>query len=117
MPSQSEKEILNQVFDEDQRHPIIDVEPDLKIEKEVEGYLEKVEKEQFLNQPINDAYGQPLISPPVPQEPKIVLPLDQNQYVLGAKQKVTESIRWLVTWCGRIIKILGARAIFRETKN
>lgn len=115
MSPQSEKEILNQLFDDDgEKYPVIDAEPNPEVAKEIQSYVEKVEKEQFLAQPITDDYGQPLVSPPTPQQPKIVLPLTQNQYLLGFKQKVTESIRWLVTWCGRLLKILGNRADFRK---
>ena len=117
MSTQSEKEILNQLFNDDgEKHLVIDAEPNPEVAKDIQSYLQKVEKEQFLDQPITDDFGQPLISPPVPQQPKIVLPITQNQYLLGFQQKVTESIRWLVTWCGRLIKILGNRADFRKNE-
>jgi len=117
MASLSEKEILNQVFEEKQKHSVIDAEPDLKVEKEIQNYLQKAEEEQYLGQPIVDDYGQPLVSPPVPQEPKIILPISQGQYTIGLTQKFTESVRWLVAWCGRLIKILGKRAVFRESNK
>lgn len=117
MSPQSEKEILNQLLNDDgEKHPVIDAEPNPEVAKEIQSYLEKVEKEQFLAQPITDNYGQPLVSPPAPQQPKIVLPITQNQYLAGFKQKVTESIRWLVAWCGRLIKILDNRASFRKNE-
>lgn len=117
MPDRSEKEILNQLFSDDgEKYPVIDAEPNPEVAKEIQSYIKKVEKEQFLAQPITDNYGQPLVSPPAPQQPKIVLPITQNQYLAGFKQKVTESIRWLVTWCGRLVKILGNRADFRKNE-
>ena len=117
MPPQSEKEILNQLFDDDgEKHPVIDAEPNPEVAEDIQSYVEKVEKEQFLNQPITDNFGQPLVSPPSSQQPKIILPITQNQYMEGIKQKMTESIRWLVTWCGRMIKILGNRANFRNNE-
>jgi len=107
MPPQSEKEISNQVFN-------IDADPSPEVTEEIRPYVEKVEKEQFLNQPITDNFGQPLVSPPASQQPKIILPITQSQYMEGFKQKMTESIRWLVTWCGRMIKVLGNKADFRH---
>lgn len=118
MPDLPEKEILNRLFREDnEKYPVVDAEPNPKIEKEVEDYIEKVEKEAELSKPITDNYGQPLISAPSPQQPQIVLPMTQNQYLFGLKQKITESVRWLAVWCGRLLKIFGARITFREAKN
>ncbi len=117
MSNLPEKEILNELFKEDgEKYPVVDAEPNPEIEKDLESYFEKVEKEQYLSQPITDDYGQPLVSAPAPQQPNIVLPVTQNLYLSGLKQKVTESVRWLAVWCGKLIKIFGARAIFRETK-
>lgn len=116
MADLSEKEVLNRIFqDENKKFPVVDAEPSPKIEKEIVAYIEKVEREQFLQKPITDDFGQPLVSPPSPQQPKIVLPITKNQYYFGLTQKITESIRWLTTWCGRLIKIFGTRIIFRET--
>ena len=118
MPSLSEKELLNKLFQESgEKYPVIDAEPSPKIEKDVQDYIEKVEKEQFLSQPITDDYGQPIISPPASQDPKIVLPITQNQYLLGLQEKITESIRWLAVWCGRLVKIFGQKAVFRKVQT
>lgn len=114
MPNLTEKEILNSLFSEQTKYPVIDNEPNPIIEKEVEGYIARVEKEAELVKPITDNFGQALISPPSSQQPKIVLPVTQNQYLFGMTQKITQSIRWLVVWCQRLIKIFGPRAVFRE---
>lgn len=117
MAGLSEKEILNQIFqDENKKYPVIDAEPNPEIEKELEPYLEKIEKEQFLQKTITDDYGQALVSAPSPQQPNIVLPISQNQYNIGLTQKVTESVRWLAEWCKRLVKIFGNRIVFREAK-
>lgn len=114
MPAQSEKEILNQLFSENEKYPVTDAEPNPEIDKDIESYIEKIEKEVYLSKPINDNYGQPLVSPPSPQKPNIVLPLSKLRYEFGLTQKVTESIRWLAAWCGRLIKIFGTRISFEE---
>jgi hypothetical protein len=116
MADLSEKEILNQIFrDENKKYPIIDAEPEIEIKEELTPFLEKVEKEQYLQKPITDDYGQPIISAPAPQQPKIILPISQNQYNFGLTQKVTDSVRWLAEWCQRLFKIFGNRIVFRET--
>lgn len=115
MPDLPEKEILNQLFNDTEKYPVVE-ESEPAIDKEVEPYIQKLEKEIYLSKPITDNYGQPLISPPAPQDPKIVLPITNTLYVFGLTQKVTEAVRWLSEWCKRLIKIFGKRAIFREEK-
>ncbi len=113
MPDLSEKEILSKLFTETEKFPVT-VEGEPKIDKEVEPLIQKLEEEIYLAKPITDDYGQPLVSPPAPQQPQIVLPVTQTAYLYGLKQKVSKSIRWLTEWCLRLIKIFGFRAVFRE---
>lgn len=116
MANLPEKEILNQLFKEDEKFPLIE-ETEPKIDKEVEPYIQKIEKEIFLARPITDDYGQPLVSPAAPQQPKIVLPISKSQYSFGLTQKISESIRWLAEWCLRLVKIFGSRITFRELET
>jgi len=78
-----------------------------RIPKEIEGWLEKVEKgDIYLAKPvIDDQTGQTLVTAPSAKKPKIILPLTRQQIVSGLKQKTTEAIRWLAEWCLRLIKI------------
>lgn len=117
MPDLPEKEILNQLFAEEEQYPIEVKEESPKIEKEIEPLIKKVEEEIFLSKPITDDYGQPLVSPPAPQNPTIVLPITKSSYMQGLKQKVTESIRWLAEWCLRLIKIFGKNISFRKEEG
>lgn len=118
MPDLPEKEILNRLFNEqDMKVPIIETEVEPKIDKEVEPYIQKLEKEIYLSKPITDDYGQPLVSAPSAQQPQITLPVSQDKYALGLTRKVSESIRWLAEWCLRIIKIFGSRTVFREERT
>jgi len=115
MPDRSEKEILNQLFKEGNEIVTFKVEDESpKLDKEVEPLVEKIEKEVYLNKPVTDDYGAPLVSPPSVQNPIISLPVSKMLYEVGLKQKVEDSMRWLSEWCSRIIKILGGRASFRE---
>jgi len=113
-----EKELLNELFPggSEEKYPVIE-EKEKEIEKDVQPYIEKIEKEIYLAKPVVDDYGQTLVTAPSAQPPQIVLPITQSQLFYGLKQKVTESIRWLTEWCLRIIKIFGAGAVFQKEKN
>jgi hypothetical protein len=116
-PEKDEKKILEEVFrDKETEFPVI-AESEPEVDKEVESYIEKVEKEIYLSKPITDDAGQPLVSPPAPQDPQIILPISDDQLNSGLKHKVSDSIRWLSEWCLRLVKIFGSRAVFREVKQ
>jgi len=115
MPELPEKEILNQLFKEENETFSVKVEEEPELSPELEPAIKKVEREIYLSKPITDDNNQPLISSPASQNPTIVLPVSQNQYSQGLTQKVSESIRWLAEWCLRIIKIFGTKAEFRKT--
>ena len=74
--------------------------------KEVERWVEKLEKGEDIQlpHPIQDDFGQTLVQPAVPQKPKIVLPMTEEEINIGLKQKVVNSIRWMAEWCLRIFK-------------
>ena len=116
MPDLPEKEILNRIFSEGEKFPVEETGVEPEINKEVKPLIQKVEEEIYLSKPIMDDYGQPLVSPPAPQQPKIVLPVTKTAYLYGLTQKVTESIRWLAEWCLRLVKIFGGKITFREVE-
>lgn len=112
-----EKEVLNTLFPEEgERYPVVE-EKEKEIEKEVQPYIEKIEKEIYLAKPITDDYGQTLVTAPSAQPVQVVLPVTQTTLLYGLKQKVNESVRWLAEWCLRIIKIFGSRAVFQKEEN
>ena len=84
--------------------------------KEVEGWIEKLEKAEDvkLPQPVKDDYGQILVDSAAPIKPKIVLPLDDKQITFGLAQKVAQSIRWLAQWCLRLIKMHPERVEYKK---
>lgn len=88
--------------------------PDLS--REVEGYLEKIEKEDhFLaNQVLDDQTGQPLVTSPQAQKPTIILPLTMSEYQDGLKKSIELAWRWLSEWSRRVKKMLGEQAGFKE---
>lgn len=64
--------------------------------KEAEGYIEKVEKEAELV----------LVGAAPPQQPKVTLPLTDDQIKKGLHHKIWEGIRWLAEWCLRQLKMV-----------
>ena len=115
MPDSPEKEILNQLFKEEQTFPITQ-EEEPQVNEEMKPLIQKVEEEIYLSKPVTDNSGQPMVSSPATVTPTIILPISQNTYLLGLKKTVSFSIRWLAEWCGRIIKIFGSKAGFQEAK-
>ena len=91
-----------------------DLEP--RPSKEVEGYLERVEKgDVHLTKPVlDDQTGQVLVTAPSAQQPTIVLPLDKEEIVVALKKKVSEAVRWLAEWCMRLIKMDPQRVSFKQ---
>lgn len=84
--------------------------------KEIAGWLERVEKgDIYLAKPvIDDQTGQPLVSAPSTKKPKIILPLDKEELIIGLKQKVSEAVKWLSEWCLRLIKMNPEGVEFRN---
>jgi len=68
--------------------------------KEAEGYIEKIEKEAELV--VEGAAA--------PQQPKVTLPLTDDQIKKGLHHKIWEGIRWLAEWCLRQLKILNSKS-------
>lgn len=83
--------------------------PELKISREIAGWLERIERGDTINlkKPvIDDQTGQVLVTSPSAKKPKItILPLEKDEFIQGLNQKISEAIRWLAEWCLRLIKI------------
>jgi len=82
------------------------------------SWLEKVEKGDYvLKKPVqDDQTGQILVTSPQAQKPKIILPLDLNEYEAGLSAKISQSLRWLAEWSRRLIKMLGYQVGFKTTQ-
>lgn len=80
-----------------------------EIPPEVEE-VEAVAGQEFsLPGPATDDAGQVLLDNATPQQVVITLPLTEEQMLIGLRQKVTESLRWLAEWTKRLLKIMGGR--------
>ncbi len=97
--------------------PITEFTRSVDLEPEVEGWLEKVEKEDSqLQQPVtDDKTGQVILDDSQQQGGfKVVLPMSQDEVDKGLHHKVLDSVRWLAEWCIRMIKMFGNKVTYRR---
>ena len=97
--------------------PITEYTRQVDLEPEVEGWLEKVEKEDSqLQQPVTDDKGQVVLDDSQKQQSgfKAILPLTKDEVNKGLQHKVIDSVRWLAEWCIRMIKIFGNKVAYRR---
>ncbi len=86
----------------------IPVQPE--VTPEVEGYVERVEKEHALPAGLADDYVKQVgMVATAPQQPRVKLPLTSTQIQQGLHHKVWEAITWLAQWCVRQMKMLSLR--------
>ncbi len=92
---------------------------------EVEGYIERIEKQAEVKQPaagqtptqptagLADAAAKQAVSlAPKGQKQTIVLPLDEEGVKKGLHHKVWEAIRWLAEWSVFMIKKYPGRVFY-----
>lgn len=91
-------------------------QPEISI-KGVEGWIEKVEKNIYLNKPATDDQGQVIVTSTQAKPNKIVLPLSKSGLVKGLKEGVGEAVRWLAEWSLRLIKMNPGRVLFKTRKK
>ncbi|MBI1871903.1 hypothetical protein HYS10_00625 [Candidatus Collierbacteria bacterium] len=99
--------------------------------QEVEGYIEKIEKQAekpVPPSPLQPAPGTTTAPPPVYDDMgkavmqsakgtgklNIVLPLDEEGIRTGLHHKVIDGIRWLAEWCVFIIKKYPGRVFYKK---
>ena len=96
--------------------------------REVEGYIERVEKQAETQAQVQSA-SQVQVTQPVAQQqqdmgslvsaqladvtkPKIILPLNQVQIEEGMHHKIVDGIKWLAEWCVMMIKKYPGRVFY-----
>lgn len=85
--------------------------------KELEGYLEKIEREVKKEPVLDDVNRQVVLTPTQTQQVTITLPLTDEEVQLGLHHKIVDSVRWLAEWCIRIAKkaaLLGFRVVYKR---
>ena len=108
------KEILEAVasgFKERVVTAVEEVPENPELEPEVEGYIEKVEKDPELMKKMADDYVKTVgLQSANPQNPKVQIPLTDDQIKDGLHHKVWEAVRWLAEWCLRQIKVIRSHS-------
>lgn len=100
--------------------PMTEYTRQVDLEPEVEGWLEKVEKEDSqLQQPVIDSSspgssGQVVLDNAQPSNFKVILPMSKDEVEKGLHHKIIDSARWLAEWCIRMIKMFGNRVAYRR---
>jgi hypothetical protein len=88
--------------------------PEIERASEVAGYIEIVEKEAELTNPVHDDYtNKVLLASSVNQNPVINLPLTAGQIEEGKKHKVWEAISWLAIWCLRQVRMYPGKVKYK----
>lgn len=93
--------------------------PEMEISPEIAAYLEEIKSHQDqLPQEIvvagNDVQLQPQAQP---LRPVIVLPITPEIEAVGAKAKPKNSVRWLVEWSRRLMKMFAGRVVYKESEG
>lgn len=94
----------------------VEVEPTPEIPPEVESYLQKVEDNTNLAPPeivIADGSQTSPVNHAYPAQPVVVLPITPEEEAQGAKKSPRFSIRWLVEWSRKIMKVFSGKVIYR----
>lgn len=95
-----------------------EIEPpkELEIPVEVESYLQKVEnhQDQLPQEIVVADDGATISTRPYPKQPVIVLPMTAEVEKVGAAQPPSFSVRWLVEWSRKIMKMFEGMVIYRQ---
>lgn len=100
--------------------PMIEYTRKVDLEPEVEGWLEKLEKEDAqLQQPMTDDKGQVVVDSTkggqgLPSGFKVILPMTKEEMDKGLHHKFLDSVRWLAEWCVRMIKMFHGKVAYRR---
>jgi len=87
---------------------------EVEIPKEVESWLEKIEKKEAKVPKVTDDQGQMIIKATEEEEIKVVLPMSKKQFAVGLKEKTGKATRWLAEQCFRLIKIYKGKVRFKK---
>jgi len=111
-----QKEAVGSLYKEGE--PAVIEKKEFETPAEVKKYVKEVKKEEAIKLPVpvEDEYGRVLMESARPSKPRIILPLNQTGMKQAVKKKITDSIRWLATWCLRLIKMFPGRVVYKNSK-
>lgn len=91
---------------------------ELELPVEVQDYVERVShQDDQLPQEIVVADDSASVSKQYPKQPVIVLPITPAVEQQGRKKSTAFSIRWLVEWSQKIMKIFAGKVIYRQPEE
>ncbi len=93
---------------------MVDVSPRVQVPENVKTWLDKIETDPGMANPIADSSGQQILTTVAPQNPKIVLPTTRTNFISGFKKSFDDAGRWLSTFLLRLIKIKQGNVKFKE---
>ena len=85
-----------------------------KVDREIDTWLKRVEKDPTRMKTVSDINGQPLLTTTAPQKPIIVLPITRAKFIAGFKKTMDEAGRWLSAFVLRLIKRKNGGVKFKE---
>lgn len=107
------KEVAASFFKE--KHPVVERPTTPEIPPEIEHAEAVAGAEIQLPQPVtDDTTGQVLVTSPAASQPKVTLPLTEEEIERGLHLKVINSFRWLAEWCQRLVKMFHGRVVYRQ---
>ena len=107
---QSESVVVNNSVET--RH-IVDQKPEAPVPPELRSFLQRIEQSPTAN-PTFDPTGQPNLSPSVPSNPKIILPVSRTTFVSGFKKRIDDVGNWLSRFIFREIKLKEGDVSFKS---
>jgi len=98
---------------------MIDVEKEAKVPvpREVESWLEKIEKVPVVGGAKVKVGGKVVLKPAKPVDPKVKLPVTRKAFAIGFSQAVSEVSRWCSTFILRLIKIKKGKVEFEDDQS
>jgi hypothetical protein len=93
---------------------LVDVQTRPAVSKDVETWMERVEKGNTQVKTVNDTSGQPMLVTPTSSNPKVVLPVTRKKFVEGFKKNVDETGRWLSAFILKLIKMKKGEVEFKK---
>ncbi len=97
----------------------IETERNPEVPVEVEGFLQRVEDfsaQEPQEVVIADGTSEQATTN-YPSRPVIVLPITEEEEKAGKKKSPRYSIRWLVEWSHKVIKMFAGKVIYRHTEE
>lgn len=96
----------------------VEIEKNPELPPEVEGFINKVEQQadQLPKEiVIADAIKNLPQHHPLPKQPVVILPITPEIEKTGATKSPKFSVRWLVEWSRRIMKMFVGKVIYRQS--